>query len=262
MKKRVLLISGSLSKNHPDHLSGADRDIINYCRFFSSAIGGAFLESEITILQNPSSDKIEHHTKLNCGSDVNIIVFSGHGETDAYSGVHYIWINDNEKINVGDLYNSSNRQVFILDSCRIEQQANHFDGLLGDPLNLTFDNRNLDLARKMYDRQLEDCAYGRYFLFSSGYGEASYGDNSGGIYSRSLLGTISAWYKHGRATRLTLYQAFQISKYKMKKGPNYYQVPSFYATTGFHEELPFAINPMELIRRVRLEKFLHSSLYY
>ena len=59
MSRKALLIGGPGARGASDYLSGVERDLDNYERFLTSALGGAWSSSEIITLNDPTTSIVE-----------------------------------------------------------------------------------------------------------------------------------------------------------------------------------------------------------
>ena len=84
MKRRALLIGYSGHDLADGYLEGVCNDLVNYKKFLQSLNGGAWLDSEITLIQDTTLENIETTIKniKDEHNDVVFCVFSGHGAFD------------------------------------------------------------------------------------------------------------------------------------------------------------------------------------
>lgn len=98
--------------------SGIKTDVINYNRYFQSAIGGAFdPDKEITVLKNPSWKYLKAKLLVS-QADFTIFIFSGHGYFANNKGKLVVKINVDEEVTVQTIIDNiqSSKKLIIIDA--------------------------------------------------------------------------------------------------------------------------------------------------
>ena len=177
MKRCALLIANA-------DAAGAQNDINNWKKFLRSDVGGAWYESEIQLLTNPSKKyldiilwwtKEEHY-------DFVIVVYAGHG---GWERTTILEINPNgETVNENDLKGLASREILSLDCCRSIITVT--DSLNESKLTMFSDTTRSGI-RARYDTRMMQAIPQQITLYACSVGECAYCTNEGGYYTRNLL---------------------------------------------------------------------------
>lgn len=185
LKRKALLI---MSPDEGDNLlPGVSVDEKNWKQHLLSARGGAWTESEITVLQNPTPAIISVHLTLMRGADYAFIAFSGHGEAvnedDTLLHVHPKYSVSSLKLKT-----DSTKQTLILDCCRMPVKSVTLEAA-ATSRKLAMDSApNLALARLRFDAALNASAAFHATLNGCSVGEtAGESDTTGGYYTSALI---------------------------------------------------------------------------
>ena len=184
MKRKAILIGNS------NGLQGVPIDLKNYRSFLKSERGGAWLDSEILTIENPSLTFLNAHilnVKLNDRPDFVFLVFSGHGEYRKSGTV--FGINRTETIEENKLWSIAKRQITIADCCRgVETEE------LRKSLEMFADGGKIGsaLIRKFYDDRImkSDEQQARFYSCSVGETSIDTGRSGGGLYTKNLFKSI------------------------------------------------------------------------
>src|SRR5690348_13626615 len=115
MKRRAILIEASRIKGHPD-LPGARADIANYRDWLLSNAGGAWEESEIIPLSNPSLERLRLERVRASDANYAFVVFTGHG--GHVGNTTRVQLNDTDSIDAQSLAAACLKCTVVVDSCR------------------------------------------------------------------------------------------------------------------------------------------------
>lgn len=116
MKRKAILIESSNVKDHTD-LPGARVDIDNWNIFLRSDYGGAWADSEITILRKPYSGDMK--AAIESSADTYCFVaFSGHG-ADGIVVLNDVYTN----CPITELKPKGDKGTLIIDACRGVEEA-------------------------------------------------------------------------------------------------------------------------------------------
>lgn len=179
MKRKALLIGNTHG------LPGVKIDLKKFERFLISDIGGAWLSSEIEIIQNPSKshliNKIEI-TKLQ-RHDYAVVLFSGHG---GHARRTILEINQaGETIEDSQLHGIAPRQITVHDCCRSIVQP-VAENLVLESAEFMKRNSYNDV-RQRYDSRIMQAIPQQVKLYSCSVGQVAYDTKDGGIYTSNLL---------------------------------------------------------------------------
>lgn len=177
MKRHALLIANL-------DAAGAQNDINNWKKFLQSGTGGAWNETEIEVLTNPSKAYLEvvlYRTKDE-NYDFVIVVYAGHGGWERSTCLE---INPKgETVNETQLKGLASREILSLDCCRATS-------MMTDILNETqlkmFSETIRSSLRLRYDARMMQAIAQQVTLYACSVGECAYCTNEGGYYTKNLL---------------------------------------------------------------------------
>ncbi|WP_335956431.1 caspase family protein [Acinetobacter bereziniae] len=187
MVTRKALIIGSPDKNIP----GVNIDITNMNSFLKSPIGGAWRESEIINLTNPSIDLIKSHVNKLSVFDYSFIFFAGHGYYSESKDCTMLNVNENEKLESLFLRKGAKKHTLVLDCCRKLEKIRILKEAAME--NYSLDSANLqkidlDECRKYFDKEISLCDTGLVVMNSCDIDEyAGESETDGGYYTSSLI---------------------------------------------------------------------------
>lgn len=177
MNKRILVIGNT------DGLPGVKVDLLNYCSFFKSPVGGNWEDGEIIALPNPTkSALLETIVKLKIANlDYLIVIFSGHGGQERETVLE---INSaGETINDSVLKNIAIRQLNIFDCCRSFPQY-----VTEGAKAMTFsEGGTVGSTRIKFERRIMQAIPQQVSLYSCSIGQVSHDTTKGGLYSTNLI---------------------------------------------------------------------------
>lgn len=240
IKRKVFIIKG-YSKTEIEFES--DRYYVNeYCSYFQQNAGGAYYKSEIVVLNEPSYKELDiffGKQKI----DFAIIIFIGHGATQDNNQIFQL--NSKEIIKLGQFILNCDKQIIILESCRvIANEIQTVDltdkipkfakgGIFRLPLTT-------QQSREIYDSHIKRCDVGIMICFACSLDGAAYNY----IFSKTILQCAIDWHldtsRHcaflpiDELTRLIYFEIFTIAK--AEYGVN--QLPQTVNNMNF----PFAVS--------------------
>ncbi|WP_300686229.1 caspase family protein [Chryseobacterium sp.] len=179
MKKKILLIGNT------DGLPGVKIDVQNYKAYFKSNIGGNWHNDEIIEkIDAKKTDIISTLENLkNNKLDYLIIIFSGHGGMQRST---LLAINPEEEvISELELNNICDKQVTILDCCRVYPQ-NISESIQNNTLTKSF---SVSGTRAKFEHRILQASPQQIKIYSCAPGESSYDTPEGGAYTKHLLET-------------------------------------------------------------------------
>lgn len=185
MKRKALLIGDSGSRD--SYLSGVKYDLNNYTNFLKSLRGGAWYDSEISILSNESKNTILKEINIiRDGYDLVFAVFTGHGRYDNYKQCRMLGISvDDEEISEKILWNLAPKQILILDSC--SGLPNVIQESVSQEHSIKASHFMSSLARQKYEKICSQCPSQQIYLYASEMGTFANDTEKGGLYSTHLL---------------------------------------------------------------------------
>lgn len=169
-------------------LSGVTADTIKYKSFFKTYFGGAWYSNEIEVIDNPN--RADLLTKIQMISvqnfDYTIITFSGHGWESTKEGTK-ILLRDDEEMAVKELNTNADRQLRILDNCRmIEREEQYFseDMFMARKADVTDEKGKY---RRAYENLILKAEKGISILFACDTDETAGENVNGGYFTQALI---------------------------------------------------------------------------
>ena len=178
MKRKALLICNN-------DASGATHDIDKWRKFLLSGGGGAWENSEIERLVNPTLSylyaTLSRVSREN--NDFVLVVFAGHGE---WKRSTLLEINpQGDEISEAAFNNLATREIVCLDCCRGVSRLT--ESAVEAELRFFSANQRSSL-RQTYDKRMMEAEPQQVNLYACKVGQCAYGDNDGGFYTNNLLG--------------------------------------------------------------------------
>jgi hypothetical protein len=187
MRRIALLISNT------NGLEGTKADVGKFSRFLMSLQGGAWEDSEIFFLSDPSRASLltclEKVRQVNM--DYAVIMFSGHG---GYRDETVLEINsDEEIIAVSDLLCLAPRQLSIFDCCRVMEKQPLRDSILSKgTMSFSAKGEIRPIIRKKYETRILQSIHQQSVLYACSIGQCSYDSKDGAIYIDKLISVAKA----------------------------------------------------------------------
>lgn len=217
MIRRAIIIGAPGNQYAENYLHGVEADLSNYINFLQSPTGGAWMENEMIIINDPDRDRLKV-TVQKLEADYLLFIFSGHG---AYwiEGGTLLAINRSQSVRLVDLISPHIRkQLFIIDACRsfVSSGIAGFDGVeIGDPAKFKRFPSSLTKqeARNLFVQYLGNCPEGVMLCYSSSPGQVSYDTEEGGHFTTALLNATNNWVNYSNdASVLPIEHAFTNAK--------------------------------------------------
>lgn len=202
MNRRLIIISNAGTKND---LVGIDKDVSNYCNFFSSPEGGLWNFSKggdaVCFKTNKiTANEFLEYIRQEAASSVDywVIAFAGHGGSDP-NKVDVLEVCPEQKgvksdcsiKEIRQAMGRNTRAVLISDCCRSPIPAYEHGGQISESMfsAITAEGEQYRVdCRKLYDQHFMMVPLGTFFLAQAcSYGECSNGFSKGGYYSYHLL---------------------------------------------------------------------------
>lgn len=225
MKRRALIIGSPGAPGAEDYLPGVEKDIGNFRSYLASPTGGAWDESEISTLKNPTKANVLSGVEWLKGGEYSFVVFSGHGKHSMALNSAVIQLGPGVELNSVELRVGAARHTLILDCCRhiVDDRATKADFASA---MLKEERSSVIASRQKFDRELERCPPGMVLLSSCSMSEMSDDTSAGGRFSLALLDAASNW-RSGRFSDdvLSIVAAFDSAKPGVQKSSGYRQTP-------------------------------------
>ena len=188
--RKVFIIKGF---SESDEEKQIDNYYVNvYKDFFLSNAGGGYFDCEIEILSEPTSKSLLINLEKE-KLDFGILIYIGHGANQDNNQIFKL--NETEIIKAGQFTLNCNKQIVILESCRVktnniltvdlEDKIPKFEkgGVVRMPLTK-------EQSREIYDSHIKRCENGLMTCFPCRIGEMAYSF----IYSKVMIQNAMNWH--------------------------------------------------------------------
>lgn len=190
IQRKVFIVKG-LSKS-AEEKKVDEKFARYYMEYFTSNVGGAYSFDEIVYLSEPKhttlSEKLREQ-KL----DYGILVYIGHGAN--LDDNHIFQLNDKEIIKAGQFTIDCEKQIVIVESCRvILKNIPTVD--LGDKIpefwkgGIKRDRLTSEQSREIYDSHIKRCEPGLMICYACSLGQEAYNF----VFSAMLLQHAMDWH--------------------------------------------------------------------
>lgn len=246
-KSKVALLMGYSGWDRKDSnpLSSL-KDIDNYESFLMSDQGGCWEDTEIIKLQDETLYKVREELYKGIKYDFAFVVYSGHGCIDKTKGCHRFEINNNDDDDIfeTDLFNLSDKLIFIYDSCSgLYTPQSEKLTLLNERLEQRRKLQKIDEIKIAYKEWYESCPNQQLRFYASQYNTPAYDreDGKGGEYSYELLNVL-----RNATVSMNIVKAHEIAKANLIRkfrysDTNILQEPTEDITDNITDYLPGAI---------------------
>ena len=188
----ALLIASPGTRGEDGYLPGTKADIDNYVRFLKSPLGGAWTNSEIVALTNPSKNEVDDVIRKQATVDYSFTTFSGHGRHVGTPGSTYIQLNKTTEIDSILLRKGSKKHTLVIDCCRVLHRT-----IAMDSAAVILEKRGISLSasecRKYFDEGIDDCASGLVVMVACTVNQTAGETSHGGYYSGGLIEGAENW---------------------------------------------------------------------
>lgn len=194
MNRRLILIFNEGGKTN--RLAGVSKDRDALLKYFYSAEGGAWEDSETQVFFNDcTKSKLQEYIQFwRNAEDIKywVIVFSGHGYATIYDT--YLELSTNQDCGVKEIQQMlfGNKCLLIADSCRVLLNETVEDAAITSERLFSSQTGNSyyrSKCRRIYDNAWESVNLNSFTaVFSASFGQASSDDSqSGGYYIEALI---------------------------------------------------------------------------
>lgn len=196
MKRHAFLIGYTAEDSDEETIDGVLNDLRKYKDYLRTLKGGAWDDSEITVLNNTTETMLKLEIAINSakGLDFAFVVFSGHGDfDDIENGCRRLLLNKNEILLEKALWNIAEKQILICDSCA-GRQSKALQALesIEKKSQIIHEATSVQkkLARDKYEAWCNSCEDQLIRLYAAEVGTFAE-DNNGGIYTTELINALS-----------------------------------------------------------------------
>jgi hypothetical protein len=191
IKRNIILIKG-FSKDEGE-LNASKKMIQSFVDFFKSFAGGAYRDDEIITLLEPKVSELKNF-KDGEKLDYVIVVFIGHGATQ--EGKQLFKLNSEEIVYPGQLDLHVDKQLIILESCRviineiptIDLSAKIPSYMEGGVIRVP---KTKSEAKNLYNLKLKECENGIVVCFACKTDEEAHNF----YFSSSIILNSLSWYE-------------------------------------------------------------------
>jgi hypothetical protein len=253
MIRRALLIGVPQSRGLRDVL-GTKQDVKVLSTFLQSVSGGYWFgrdNSDLAHLEiiesiNPSRSEVLRSLSWNQGSDLSVVLFSGHGcVRQRRDGSLYTSLicNDGQEVSLDELTPSASRNLIIVDCCRhieITEAAPPGSVRLGALLDSFTPLVSPDQARYIYQQSFQNADLGTLVLYGCRVGQSASDRYS---FTRALVDFSVRWSEKSFLAKngiLNLHSAYLSAKswHEQREGNQYPEI----AARGVSPYLPNPLN--------------------
>lgn len=193
MTRKMLIISNPGELRAENYCEGVNKDVENYIHFFTSALGGGWLDGEIKHLYRPYPEQVTNELQAIRNADYSMVIFCGHGYS--CEGETIVQLRKGYDYRSSSFRSFANKRTIILDCCRVIAKA--IPSELYEMAHSYFQKRSMDniTARLFYNELLKRCPDGLVVMNACSLGETAGDDEEqGGYYSHSLVETAEKWF--------------------------------------------------------------------
>jgi hypothetical protein len=170
-----------------------------------SSNGGAWENSEIIPLPDPSRSEVESAMGEIVVAQYAFVHFSGHGwvDKDSRSGrkTQMIILGDGSSIDLMELLPKTVKSTLSCDACRKVHVRPSKDTLRGLLEKLAFEEDNRQLCRIRFDEAISNANPGTYYMFGCAMDTYCYEDPiNGGYFTSALIDNASDWSRLSHPT--------------------------------------------------------------
>lgn len=207
LSKFALIIGYPGEPGEENFCEGVYTDVETYERYLKSIHGGAWNDDEIRSELNISKRELKNWIIYLSNFDYSVIIFAGHGEFNTIQHQTEIQINKYESILEDELISQTERQLIILDCCRIKSRS-----LVEDSVIKSFSIENStqldrDIYRAFFNTKLEKSVHDLIKVYSCSINETARDLGiKGGLFSKSLIDSAKG------KENLSIYKTFSKAK--------------------------------------------------
>lgn len=195
MSRKALIISNPGEVGRENYCDDVFVDVANFKNYLQSPLGGSWEPWEIEAINRPSCSEVRTKVNLMSATNYTMVIFCGHGYTNASTGSTMLELRPNETLDSLDLRFGSIKRTILLDCCRRVHPEDVRKALFESALNFAEPELNRQRCRKAFDDLLSSCNNGLIVGYACSKGEVAGGKPSiGGYYSSSLMRASFSWF--------------------------------------------------------------------
>ncbi len=206
MKRYALLIEAARAKGQKEIL-GCERDVDRLQTWLKNPAGGAWNDSEIKVLHNPTKAQLASEKLIINRADFALLSFSGHGRiVENYTGHRrqMVTIGTGEEIDFDEMKPAVPKAIIICDACReVHRLAETREVTFGRVAQYAKEAKQYTRQdyRDLFERKVEAAAAGTFTMYSCSPGQCA-GDDplNGGVFTDALLNRAGDLYSNSRST--------------------------------------------------------------
>ncbi|WP_421854461.1 caspase family protein [Marinomonas sp.] len=186
-RKAILIGAPSVKPELP----GVNVDVRDIKNHLLSNKGGAWKESEITILIDPSPYLVKAHIDQAEDKDYVFITCSGHGEHRVGGNIDdtVMYLNEDDTIAISEVNPRNKRHLVVVDVCRkIVEVKKEYSTAMNKFAMENFNESHIDY-RAIFDNAIMSTAEGRIVTYSCEINQAAGDNGQGGVFTQALLKT-------------------------------------------------------------------------
>lgn len=188
LSKFALIIGYPGEPGEENFCEGVYTDVDNYENYLKSMHGGAWNEDEIHSELNISKQELKNWIIYLSNFDYSVIIFAGHGEYNILHQQTEIQINKYETIFENELITPTDRQLIMLDCCRIKTRTLVEDSFIKSFSIESSSNISRDVYRMIFDNKLSESVQDLIKVYSCDIDETARDlGRKGGLFSKSLI---------------------------------------------------------------------------
>lgn len=166
-------------------LTGTQIDTNLWVKYLQSLHGGAWYQSEISVLTNPSKSTVRAAIDATASMDFCLVAFSGHGYVDAKTSLTYGVLKDGD-ISEAGLTPGCSRSITVMDSCRQKEYKRLTEGVAFAAAEM-YESDDVLAHRNLFDSELAKIPLAKYRLFGCDFGQVANEDSRGGFFTTALI---------------------------------------------------------------------------
>jgi hypothetical protein len=206
-----LLISNPGEVGADNYCNGVNVDVLNYKKFLTSPLGGAWTEDEIIDSDRPSKSYVKSILQTLKNNDYLLIIFCGHGYYSSNSKTVLELKKDNEISS--DELKIGIKQTIILDCCRVMHPEEYVEDSRFSAMLKAKSDLNRQDCRRYYEKKISEAPLGLVVMYGCDVNETS-GESSskGGYYSSNLILSAEKWFESDSTDTSNNYNTLSVVK--------------------------------------------------
>lgn len=207
LSKFALIIGYPGEPGEENFCEGVNTDVANFQHYLKSIHGGAWNDDEIHAELNISKRELKKWIIYLSNFDYSVIIFAGHGEYNTIQYQTEIQINKYESILENELITQTERQLIMLDCCRVKGKTLVEDSFIKSFSLESSSHISKDIYRMLFDNNLSESVQDLIKVYSCSINETARDLGiKGGLFSKSLIDSAKG------NENLSIYKTFSKAK--------------------------------------------------